>query len=145
MEINEDEISATPKSEYKKLVKKLMNKAVFQYFLNINKSFSKINDATYTKFQIQPYLSTIEINNKEKDLLFNLQANCHSSKMSFKKMYKNYVKCIFKCPNNEDQIHTFTKCQPILTKVTNASSAIYKNIFSTVQEKKKTIQVFMKI
>ena len=66
MEINEDEISATPKSEYKKLVKKLMNKAVFQYFLNINKSFSKINDATYTKFQIQPYLSTIEINNKEK-------------------------------------------------------------------------------
>ena len=77
MKINEVEISATPKSEYSKKIKQLINKAVFQYFLNVKKPHSKLKEVTYAKFQIKLYLSTIEINNKEKELLFNLRENCH--------------------------------------------------------------------
>ena len=55
-DMNEDDIFSTPKSEYKIKMKYLINKAAFKYFLTVKETHSKLNDVTYKKFQIQPYL-----------------------------------------------------------------------------------------
>ena len=47
----------------------------------------------------------------------------------------------FKCPFSEDQIHSFTKCQPILSQARNAKSAIFEHIYGTLQEHKETIKI----
>ena len=82
---------------------------------------------------------------QEKELLFNLRSKFHSSKVNFKKMHRNDLKCIFNCPDDEDQIHSFTKCLPILSRVNNAYHVSYQNIFGTLQDQKQTIKVFIQI
>ena len=42
LEINEKEIAKTPKIEYKKQIKKLVEKAALQYMLNVKNGLSKI-------------------------------------------------------------------------------------------------------
>jgi hypothetical protein len=58
MKIDENEIASTPKSFYKKKIKDLMNKAVFEYLLNEKRAHTKLNDVTYQSFKLQPYLAT---------------------------------------------------------------------------------------
>ena len=57
-ELNEEGISSISKIEYKKRIKLLMNNSVFEYFLELKNGHTKIADITYSKFQIQPYLTT---------------------------------------------------------------------------------------
>ena len=133
--MNEDEISATSKSVYKKKIKDLINKSAFEYFMDLKKGHSKLADVTYNKFQIQPYLRAKELNNSGKELLFNLRSNCHSSKHNFKKINKNNTNCLFKCPNIEDQRHSFTLCTPILSNICNAFTTKYESIYGTLKNK----------
>ena len=60
-------------------------------------------------------------------------------------MNRNNLKCIFNCPHEENQIHAFTKCSPILSKVKNAYSVQYKNIFGSLNDQKETVKVFLSI
>ena len=52
--------------------------------------------------------------NNERNLLYALQSNCHTNKSNFKKMYKDGLQCRFGCNVTETQVHTFTKCKPLL-------------------------------
>ena len=122
-----------------------MSKSVFEYFLELNNGHSKLIDITYNKFQIQPYLTTKEINNSGKELLFNLRSNCHSSKYNFMKMNKNNTNCVFKCRHIEDQRHSFKQCTPILNNISNAYTTTYEDIYGTLIEQTKSTIIFMKI
>ena len=113
--------------------------------MDLKKGHSKLADVTYNKFQIQPYLRAKELNNSGKELLFNLRSNCHSSKHNFKKMNKNNTNCLFKCPNIEDQRHSFTLCTPILSNICNAFTTKYESIYGTLEEQTKATLIFMKI
>ena len=119
VDINEQEIISTPKEIYKKKIRNLMNKAVFKYFMNLKEGHTKLQGVEYKQFHLQPYLATMTLSNKEKELLFNLRSNCHSSRNNFRKMHRNNLECIFKCPQIEDQLHSFTACIPILSQVEN--------------------------
>ena len=144
-ELNEEEISSISKIEYKKKIKQLMNNSVFEYFLELKNGHTKIVDITYNKFQIQPYLTTKELNNSGKELLFNLRSNCHSSKQNFRKMNKNNTNCIFQCPQIEDQRHSFTQCTQILNTISNAYTTKYEDIYGTINEQIKSTIIFLKI
>ena len=60
-------------------------------------------------------------------------------------MHRNNIECIFKCPQIEDQLHSFTACIPILSQVENAHSVQYENIFGSLPDQKETIKVFLRI
>ena len=122
-----------------------MNKSVFEYFLELKNGHTKIADITYSKFQIQPYLTTKELNNSGKQLLFNLRSNCHSSKHNFRKMNKNNTNCVFQCPHIENQRHSFTQCTKILNTISNAYTTKYEDIYGTIIEQVKSTIIFMKI
>ena len=53
-EIDENEIASTPKSLYKKKIKKLIDQSVFEYLINQKRSHTKLNDVTYSNVKIQP-------------------------------------------------------------------------------------------
>ena len=60
-------------------------------------------------------------------------------------MNKNNLNCIFKCPQVEDQEHSFTNCRPILKNIENGCNTTYEDIFGTLTEQTKSIQTFPKI
>jgi hypothetical protein len=143
--MNEDEIFSTPKSEYKIKMKYLINQAAFKYFLSVKETHSKLNDITYKKVQIQPYLITKKISNKNKQLGYKLRSKCHDSKMNFRKLHRNNLNCVFGCISNEDQEHSFVNCQPIVGKISKNSNGQYKDIFGTIEEQICIMKTFEKI
>ena len=63
----------------------MINKASFQMFINLKNTHSKLDDIVYSQFKRQSYLTSSEVSNFEKQLLFNLRSRCHSSKTNLKK------------------------------------------------------------
>ena len=60
-------------------------------------------------------------------------------------MHKNYLNCIFKCSEEENQLHTFTRCKPIPNHIEGSNSTKYKDIFGTIAEQSDVMGVFSKI
>ena len=113
----EDEISSIPKSEYKRKIKYLINQAAFKYFLSLKESHSKLNDISYNKLELQLYMTSQKLSNKEKQLLYKSRSKCHEYKTNFKNMNRYNLQCVFGCLNNEDQEHSFVHCTPIVSKI----------------------------
>jgi hypothetical protein len=144
-DLNENEIMSTPKNVYKNQMKSLINKAAFKYFLSVKENHTKLNNVTYKKFQLQPYLASKNISNEEKQLLYKLRSKCHDSKTNFKKMHKNNLQCVFGCSTSEDQEHSFIHCLPIVSKINKCSKEQYNHIFGRLEEQIIIIKTFKKI
>ena len=139
--MDEETIAATPKETYKKNIKNMINKSAFKYFMQIKETHSKLDQLEYTELKIQPYLKSLAINNKEKELLFNIRSKSHHSKDNFRKLYRNNLNCSLGCLQIEDQIHTFIDC----TKLEKINTpVVYDHIFGTLVEQESTIKVFMR-
>ena len=67
--MNEEQISRTPKDEYKTLVMKHIRKSAFTYFLNLKETHTKLDSLHYDSLEIQRYLGSKLLSNKEKKLL----------------------------------------------------------------------------
>ena len=85
VEMNEEKIRSTPKDIYKKEIKQLIDKAAFNYFIELKNTHKKIKDIHYEAMKIQPYLQSKLLNIKEKELLYSLRSHCHQSKFNLKK------------------------------------------------------------
>ena len=55
-----------PKNMYKKIEKRLINKAVFDFFMNKKQTHSKLDGVEYSKLETQPYLMSKKLNTNEK-------------------------------------------------------------------------------
>ena len=64
--MNEDTISRTPKEEYKKQIMKQIRKSASSYFVNLKETHTKVDTVHYDKLEIQKYLGSKELTNKEK-------------------------------------------------------------------------------
>ena len=57
-----------------------------------------------------------------------------------KKLNRNNLNCVL-CYKPEDQVHTFTQCQPKMIHF-KTNCLDYSNIFSSFEKQVETIQVF---
>ena len=142
-DINEDDIKAQSKVEYKQKMKALIQKAAFQYFLEQQNKHSKLNQINYSQFKIQPYLIEGMFNKEERKLMVSLRSKCHSAKLNFQKLYKGDLKCSFGCNSIEDQVHLFTQCKYIA--VYSSNSFVYEDLFKDTLKQKEVIKTLMKI
>ena len=60
-------------------------------------------------------------------------------------MNRNNLQCIFKCRQVEDQIHTFSNCAPVLDNIRGSYATEYKDIFGSLSERTRVMNVFFKI
>ena len=142
--LNDEEIKKIPKETYKKMVKNMVNKAAFKEYLAKKETHKKIKKLEYEQLELQPYLKSKQFSGKERKLLTLLRSRCHPAKNNFKKMYQNNIKCNFGCNEDEDQEHIFTRCEPILKKVTS-KNVKYEDIFKDVDAQKEIVEHFARI
>ena len=109
--MNEENIRKTPKEQYKKDIMKPIRSSAFTYFMNLKETHTKLDSIHYNKLELQGYLRSKALTNKEKKLLYLLRSRCFDAKSNFKKLYKNNPYCRFGCLFHEDQIHIFKNCQ----------------------------------
>ena len=140
--MNEDTISRTPKEEYKKQIMKQIRKSASSYFVNLKETHTKVDSVHYDKLEIQKYLGSKELTNKEKKLLYLMRSRCFDAKSNFKKLFKNNPFCRFGCLVQEDQDHIFKNCPKLNSIYKNNTNIEYKGIFSDVSIQIRTIKFF---
>ena len=106
---------------------------------------TKLDEIRYTKLKLQPYLSSSLIDNNQKKLLYVLRSKCHISKMNFCKLNRHNLKCALGCQQNEDQVHIFTQCQPLLNRLNILDAVQYNNISGSLPQQKEMINLLQKI
>ena len=95
-----------------------INKVAFRSYLHRkNSELVKLDQISYQKLEIQPYLESKVFGKKETKLMSLLRSKCHQAKSNFRKMNKNNTKCSLGCNKIETQYHIFEECQPIHTQV----------------------------
>ena len=102
--MNEEQISRTPKDEYKTCIMKHIRKSAFTYFINLKETHTKLDSVHYDNLEMQRYLGSKLLSNKEKKLLYLLRSRCFDAKANFKeKLFKDNLYCRFGCLVQEDQ------------------------------------------
>ena len=101
----------------------------------------------YYCLKTQDYLLSEALNKKELKLLVLLRSYCHSSKMNFRKMNIQNLKCILKCGNiKETQFHVFDQCTEIPKYLRKSDDVKISNIYShDVKIQVKAIKEYIKI
>merc|ERR1711989_283291 len=143
-EMNDEEIKKIPKETYKKMVKKMVKKAAFKSYTAKKETHQKIRNLEYEQLELKPYLKSNEFSGKERKLLTLLRSRCHPARNNFKKMHQNQIKCSFGCNEDEDQEHTFVRCEPIKANVIS-KNVEYGDIFKETSKQKEVIEHFLKI
>ena len=142
VELNESEIQSTPKSEYKIKIKKLVEKAAFEYMIKEQKGLSKIKDINYDSLKIQDYLTSPNFNPKERNLLYSLRSRAHPAKINYRKMNSSNLKCSLGCQEDENQYHIFEKCSFLSTKKEEIRLGF---IFENIENQKEAIEKILRI
>ena len=69
----------------------LLNTA-FKYFLQQKETHKKLDQVQYKELQVQTYLRSVVLSNKEKKLLYLLRSRCYDVKSNFS-LHKNNAQC----------------------------------------------------
>ena len=123
----------------------MVKHTAFKLYKEKQESLKKIKDLKYTKLELKPYLKSESFSKDERILLVKMRSQCHDSKFIFRKMNQNSIMCSFGCNTIEDKEHAFTKCQPILSQITDQNEANYENIDQDIVKQKSAVTVFLKI
>ena len=141
-EICEDEIQSLSKIEYKKIVKELIQQAVFKYYLKKKVKHTKLDQITYNTLKVQSYLTDSRFSREERELVAALRSRCYNAKLNFRKLHKGNLQCSLGCPSIESQFHIFSECK-VLKSDTHTED--YNSLFSDVNKQKQVINTFIYI
>ena len=83
-DLDEQEISSTPKDIYRKKIKYSLRQVAFRELTEIKNSKSKIKDLTFETFPIQSYLKSPQFNSAERNILNSLRSRMHPAKIDFR-------------------------------------------------------------
>ena len=87
--LSDEEIRSMSKLNFKKLLKKKIYQAAFNYLESIKETHSKVMTIKYEQFKSQPYLNSYKFKTVEKQLLFKLRTRMTNVKLNFKSMHEN--------------------------------------------------------
>jgi hypothetical protein len=103
--MNETHIAIMSKAEYKRYIKSNVRAAAFKDLKMKQATLTKINNIQYEKLQIQDYLISGELTNKEANTIAAIRSKCvRGIKSNFKKMFKDTM-CPLKCGQEDSQKH----------------------------------------
>ena len=145
-EINEEHFNTLSKVEAKNEIKKKVNEAAFRYLKREQAEHSKVRHIVYPNYEIQNYLKSARITNKEAEIITALRSKTlRGFKDNFHTYYRNNLTCDL-CELHTDTQEHCMNCPKILEKLGAIDDHIkYEHIFGTTEEQKKVAQLFTQV
>ena len=138
-EVNEEEAMATPRSEYKKLIKDRVRQKVFEDLKAIQSSHSKVKDIFYDTFKIQEYMKNHILTNHEISLLFSLRSRTMRSVVN---NFGRNINCSLGCSKPENQEHWLSCGKTASNKNTDI---VYSDIFGSLTQQTNVVKLFAQL
>ena len=131
LKINDEGISQLSKHKFKKILKKHIITAAFNYLMKKKEKHTKMDGAEYQKLEIQSYLkSDSGLNNEQKQILVNLRTRMFEVRENFKNKYDDHL-CQLCRSAKDDQLHIFM-CQDLINEcedLANNTDVEYEDVF----------------
>ena len=113
----------------------------------LQKTHSKVKNIDYDKFVVQPYLTDVRFQTKEKQMLFSLRVRMTSTKLNYRSMYTD-LNCNI-CSENVPQSDShLLECQTLInecSELRNDTQVEYEDIFGNTEEQLRIAKLFMAI
>jgi hypothetical protein len=143
---NDEIIMKIDKLDYKKIVKRKVEKAaIASYMKRKEEKLTKLDAITYTSFQLQPYFNCLDFGPNEIKILSLLRSKSHPAKTNIKKLHKNTIRCSLGCSSDETQFHIFEECTPILNIIGPGNIVNLNKIYGSLDDQKSIIKLLVRI
>ena len=139
--LGEAEISDMKKSTFKKLVSEKIRESARIYLANLQSKHSKSKGLRFSN-GMQPYLTTVELSTKEKQLLFSLRTNTFDCKSNFSYKYGPNIECS-KCKKPDTQEHLLL-CEET-TSGLSLDGIRYSDIFGNLKDQVRVTKIIKEI
>ena len=128
--LNEEQMCNMSKSQLKRMVKIKCKETAFNYLKKLKDNHSKVKNIEYPYHSIQPYLTSPQLDQNGRYLLFSLRSRMvRSIRNNLKNQYIDQ-NCQLKCDNvHIDSQENLLKCQILLNEV-DIEDITYSDIFS---------------
>ena len=128
---------------YKKMIKKRIKVAAFNFLKSRQSKHSKVKDIQYSSLEIQKYMTCPTFSNEEVNMLHGLRSRSTECKANYKQKYiHTNILCSLCEEEDEDQQHLL-KCKVLLNKLRTTEvtegGLEYEDIFSKNVKKQKVI------
>ena len=136
-------IQMTNTEAYKKMIKKRIKVAAFNFLKSLQSKHSKGKDIKYSGLEIQKYLTYSTFNNEEVNMLHGLRSRSTECKANYKQKYLHTnLLCSLCEEEDEDQQHLLkfkVLSKNLRTKDVTDGGVEYEHIFSKKVNKQKEI------
>ena len=147
---DEDNIKLQGKNIFKTHIKNKIKARTFEDLKSQQQKHSKVRLITYKKFKIQSYMTSPSFSNEMVGVLFSMRCSMTKGiKSNFSSIFKNDIGCKMKCNQTgalDNQEHLFS-CPNLISKFKSdqISSVKYDNIFGTLEEQRKVVNVLIQL
>lgn len=117
LKLSDSQVMNMSKFQFKRIIKKHIQSAAFQQYIEVQKSKSKIKNIEYTNLKTQEYLLSNKFTNSECFLLFKLRSRMIDIKENFKSSHLSDMKCRKGCVEIEEVSHLL-KCPVLVNELT---------------------------
>ena len=130
MNLDENELKQMKKVQAKNKIKEQINETAFKDLKTTQKEHSKVNKINYEKLELQPYLKTGLLSNKEAEILTALRSrSLRNFEDNFHTFYMQDQQCPL-CKRNQDTQEHCMNCPDILNRIPPVSNHIkYEHIY----------------
>jgi hypothetical protein len=138
--MNETQLAIMSKAEAKRYIKLNVRDAALKDLRRNQATKSKITHIQYDKLQIQEYLISGELTNREANTIAAIRSKCSRGiKTNFKKQFKD-IKCPLKCGKDDTQSHLL-ECP----KLTHTATVEMDQINGSNVEKKELAKEYTRL
>ena len=147
---DEEKIKLQTKNQFKTHIKNKIKSKTFKDLKSQQQEHSKVRSITYTKFEIQSYMTSSLFSNEMVRVLFNMRCSMTKGiKSNFSSIFRNDIGCKMKCNQTgaiDNQEHLLS-CPILLSnlKSDQISSVNYDNIFGSLEEQRKVVNVLIQL
>ena len=147
IQLSEKELISMSKYRFKKLIKTKISLAAFEYLENLRNGHKKGKNINYDKLDIQNYMTSNQLNNEEKTLLFKLRTEMTNVKSNFSSMYIdiNCDMCDENVPQTDAHLLDCMKILNMCQELRDNNSIEYEDIYGSIELQKTAVNIYKAI
>ena len=147
LDLSNIQIRGMKKEKFKKYVNDKVLDSAFNYLESLKQSHSKVENISYEKLKMAPYLKDSSVPIADKIMILKLRTSMINVKKNFSSMYNN-TSCDL-CDSNLQQTQRhLLSCSAITNNCSQLRNNIqvnYSDLFSSVERQQKCAQLYSKI
>ena len=147
IQLSENELIRMPKNKFKKFLRAKVSEAAFKYLQKLGSGHKKGRNIHYLKLEMQNYMTSHQLNNDEKVLLFKLRTEMTNVKGNFSGMFTDVIcdLCDENTPQTDYHLLECLKIVDMCPELCDDNSVEYEDIYRDIDSQIQAVKIYKAI